>query len=317
VLALPAGRYLAIWWQGEPGTGRHPVRYAVSTPAGRFGAVRTLAPDTGPITSVSAAAGPDGSVLAAWGTPLGGTPSTNQQLAAAILPAGATRFGPVAGIRAARADEGAATVGITAAAGPGGLALGWSEQGSLPALQRASFGPFGASEPAPVPETVLTVDSTDLGRRWAHGPALALPATGPAVAAWAVLGGPGGDSEDVTSGRVLAADRLADGTLGPPRELSDPAAVAAQPQAAASARRAVVSWTTGSFPRYTPHFAVREPDGTWAPGAAGDGRPHRARARPGLLAPRASSPCGRRTAGRGLGGRPARPPVVAVRVLAR
>jgi hypothetical protein len=76
---------VAIWWQGIPGRGRHAVRYAVSDAADHFGATRTLAPDTGPITGVSAAAAPDGTVTAAWGTPLGGTVQTNQQLPYAQL----------------------------------------------------------------------------------------------------------------------------------------------------------------------------------------------------------------------------------------
>jgi hypothetical protein len=266
VLPIASGRYLAIWWQGDPRTGRHPVRYTLSSAKGRFAPARTLARDTGPLTRISAAVGPDESALAAWGTPLSSSPVINQQLDAAILPPGGSRFGPPLHIRAQRADNFAETDGIVAFGGPGGTALGWLEQGSLPELVRAAFGPFPpATSGGPTPETVLTVESNDLGKAWAEGPALALPASGEPLAAWDLLGGAGGESERTTSGRIFAADRAPDGTYGPARRVSAPGTIATQLQAAASQTHAVVTWTIGPFPRYSPQFAVRDATGAFGP----------------------------------------------------
>jgi hypothetical protein len=245
VLPIAGGRYLAIWWQGDPRTGRHPVRYAISSgDAMRFGAVQTLTADTGPLSGVSAAVAPDGSVLAGWGTPL--TRTRNQQAARAVLAPGASRFGPAQRIEAVHADEGAETVDIDTVGGPGGTALTWFEAGRLPALLRAAFG---APDAAPV--TLVELDSRDLGRASAEGPELALPASGEPLTVWALIGGPGGESEEITEGRVFAAGR----------QVSTPGTVATQAQAVASATQAVVTWTTGDYPRYASRFVVRDPEG--------------------------------------------------------
>jgi hypothetical protein len=255
------GRFVAIWWQGIPGTGRHAVRFALSDAAGHFGATRTLAPDTGPSTGVSAAAAPDGTVTATWGTPLGGTVQTNQQLAYAQLAPGATRFGAPTTLRAAAADQGAETTSMHVDAGPGGTALGWTEAGHLPELLRASALTRGA---AATPETVFTLDSSDLGKRYAVGPSFALPAGGLApVAAWAVLGSTGGESESITSGQVFAGERRADGTYSDPTQLSASDTIATLPVAGATRTAAVVAWATGDFGRYGLRYAVRPAGGTF------------------------------------------------------
>jgi hypothetical protein len=255
------GRFVAMWWQGVPGTGGHAVLYAVSDAAGRFGAARTLVPDTGPITGVSAAAAPDGTVTAAWGTPLGGTVQTNQQLAFAQLAPGMSRFGAPTMLRAAGADQGAETAGIHVDAGPGGVELGWTEEGHFPELLRAA-ALTGAA--AATPETVLTLDSSDLGKLYAVGPTFALPAAGLApVAVWSVLGAPGDESESITSGEVFAADRRTDGTYGEPTQLSAPGTISSLPLARATRTAAVVVWATGSFGRYGLRYAVRAPGGTF------------------------------------------------------
>jgi hypothetical protein len=254
VLAM-GGRYLAIWWHGVPGAGRHAVSYALSDLHGRFGAVHTLAADTGPVTGVSAAAAPDGTVTAAWGTPLGGTVATNQQLAYAQLAPGASTFGPTGGLRAAAAGAGAETSGITAFSGPGGVALGWTEAGQLPELLRTAR----PSATTPAPDTVFTLNSPDLGKRFATGPALALPGAGLApIAAWSVSEGPGGESEAITGGAVFAARQLPDGTYGSPARLSAPSTISTQAVAGATQGSSVVVWTTGRFPRYGVQYVVAE-----------------------------------------------------------
>jgi hypothetical protein len=249
------GHYVAIWRQGIPGTSRHAVRYAVSNSAGHFGAVQTLAPDTGPISGVSAAVRLDGTVTAAWGTPLGLPPAQNQQLAYAQLPVSATSFGPIENLTAQAASQGAETVGIDVDAGPGGTALAWTEDAALPELLRTAPLLTGV---APMPQTVLSIASPDLSQTYGVGPVLALPADGLApVAAYAVLGSPGGESEAVTSGSVFAAEPGADGTYGTPVELSDPGTIATQPAAGATNYAAVVAWTTGAYHDYGLKYAVR------------------------------------------------------------
>lgn len=246
-------RYVAIWWQGVPGTGGHAVRYAVSDTRGHFGAARTLAPRTGPLTGVTAAAGPDGTVTAAWGTPLGGTVATNQQLAYARLAPGTAVFGPVGGLRALAADAGAETESIGVAAGPGGTALTWTEAGQLPELLRTA--PLAGSAAA-APQTVFTLDSDDLGKRYAVGPVLALPGAGAPVAAWSVQQSPGGESEAITGGSVFAARAGADGTFPAGTQLSAAGTIATQAVSTATRSTSVIAWSTGRFPRYGLQYAT-------------------------------------------------------------
>lgn len=254
VVGLTGGRFLVIWWQGVPGTGRHAVRYAVSSASGRFGMIRELAADTGPLSSVSAASQPDGSAVAAWGTPL--APPVNQQVAVAALKAGATTFGPPRQIDAVNVAAGAMSAGITATAGPGGTAVTWSESGSLPQLLRTSIE-GGA------PETVLAVDSQDLGALSASGPVLALPAEGAALAAWTVVTAIPGDVSTITGGEVLAATRASDGTYPGAQRLSAAGAVATSPTTAGSENLGIVTWGEGTRqPRL--RYATRTAGGTFS-----------------------------------------------------
>jgi hypothetical protein len=145
--------------------------------------------------------------------------------------------------------------------GPGGTALGWTEAGHFPELLRASPLTRGA---VATPETVFTLDSSDLGKRYADGPTLALPAGGLApVAAWAVLGSTGGESESITGGQVFAAERRADGTYRDPTQLSASDTIATLPVAGATQTGVVVAWATGNVGRYGLHYAVRPAGGTF------------------------------------------------------
>ena len=259
---LAAGdRYVVFWLDGGRRITRPAVRYAVSDAAGRFGRARILAPELRRDNLVTAV-DPTGAVIAAWGTPARrGPPATNQQLAFARLAPGAATFGPTTVLRAAAADQGAETDTITAAAGPGGAALGWSEQGHLPEMLRAA--PLtGATQPAP--ETVFTLDSDDLGKRYAQGPALSLPGGGlPPIAAWSVIDTPQGDFGPTASARVFAAQRRPDGTYGDPVPISPPGTKATGPVAAATRSTAVVAWTTGDIHRNALQYAVRTGNGTF------------------------------------------------------
>ena len=165
-------------------------------------------------------------------------------------------------MRAVAADQGAETEGIHVTAGPGGTALTWTEAGAFPELLRAAQLVPGSM---PTPQTVLSLDSTDLGKRYATGPALALPGHGAPVAGYAVLDGSGGESEQVSGGRVYAAAQRSDGTYGDPVQLSIPGTIATQPVAGATSSSAVITWTTGAFPRYGLRYAVRSPSGTFGP----------------------------------------------------
>ncbi|HEY5142588.1 MAG TPA: hypothetical protein VII98_03720 [Solirubrobacteraceae bacterium] len=118
----------------------------------------------------------------------------------------------------------------------------------------------------PARQTVFTLDSADLGRRYATGPALALPGGGRAPrAAWSVLQSPGGESEAITGGSVFTAPAAPDGTYAGAVQLFAPGTIATQAVAAATGRSSVVAWSTGQFPRYGLQYAVA---GSGAFGAA-------------------------------------------------
>ena len=262
------GRFVAVWQESVPGsTSKRAARYAIASKDGRFGRAQTLAPETGPLSGVAAGRAPDGTIVAAWGTPLSFSPPVNQQLAEATLAPGAPAFTPGPGQRAVRVTQGAEIAGIGVAQSAGGAALTWQEQGSLPQLLRTA-APGGAAS------TVATSESKDLGARSLRGPALAIPATGARSALWADVQGPGGESEQTTGGQVLTATQAADGSWSAPVTLSGPGEIATQPGAGASRSLSAYLWTTGSFPRFGLRYAVRSASGavtaarTLAAGAA-------------------------------------------------
>lgn len=270
------GRFVALWWEGVPGTARHAVRYAIAARDGRFGPAATLAEDTGPLTGVSAGRAANGTIVAAWGTPLVLAPPTNQQLAEATLAPGAPALTPGPGQRAVRVDQGAQIGPIEVAQGAGGAALTWSESGALPQLLRTAAPGGGAAT------TIASSPSTDLGRRFLSGAALALPATGPRSAVWADVQGTGGDTEHTTGGQVLAAVQAPDGTFAAPARLSSPGEIATQPAAGASRSLSAYLWTAGTFPRFGVRYAVR-------PAAGGAVTPARTLASRAVRAPAIAS----------------------------
>ena len=183
------------------------------------------------------------------------TTATNQQLAYARLARGSTTFGPSMVIRAFGAYAGVQTSGIEVVAGPGGTAFAWTEYGRPQELLRIALLGGSAAEN---PETAYSLDSDDFGKRYAIGPALALPGSGAApVVAWATLDGPGGESETVTDGKVFAATRRANGTYGDPVLLSDPSVISSFPLAVATRTTSVVAWSSGSFLHHKLQYAVR------------------------------------------------------------
>jgi hypothetical protein len=261
-LLASGGRYVALWQQTL--AGHRAVRYAIAGANGRFGAPRTLVSAIGPGGGVDANVAPDGTVVATFATPLDVHAGRNQQLAVALLPPGSSRFGLTQTIAAAAADQGAEIDGTHVAAGPGGVALGWTEQAHLPELLRVA--PI-ASNSVGQPQTVLAVDSNDLGKRYGETPQLALPGGGLApVAAWAVVDAIPGESESITGGRIFAAQQQPDGTYAAAQQLSATGTIAMNAAAAATASQAVITWTTGQFPRYRIAFAVRAGAGRFTVG---------------------------------------------------
>jgi hypothetical protein len=297
-----ADRYVVLWWDGVGG--RDTVLYAVSDSAGRFGATRTLAA-TGPNGFLSAGVAPGGTVTAAWYAPycpcLPVYPCPNcipfyPQLAYAQLAPQATTFGPIRIIRSA-INRGSVDR-FTASSGPGGSALAWTESSEITGSFQISSAPSSMARqvtpalPPPdlgdapglvrtqqlepvvraTPETVDTLALPGITKQIASDPILSLPGKGAAaVATWEVRETRGPDGP-VTGGRVRAAVRRADGTYGPPVQLSAPGAVATQPVAAATNASVVVAWSTGRPGSYRLAYTVHIGRDAFAPPRALPGR---------------------------------------------
>lgn len=256
---LAAGdRYVAVWWQGVPATGDHAVRYAVSDARGRFGSARTLTTDTGVETDASAAVTPDGTVVAAWGTP--GTAEVSEQVAYARLLPGTERFEAPRAVAELTANPRAEALGIRVVGGPAGTALTWTQAQTGPELLRTA--PIAADGTA-APATVLALESTDLSVHSADGLTLASPVTGaPGLGAWTVTDQAGDDANEIVGQHVFAAVCLPDGTYGAPTPV-EPGTDAALPAAAATRRTAVLTWRTGTpTGRHGLRYAVERADGT-------------------------------------------------------
>jgi hypothetical protein len=251
-LVAADGRIVAVWHQGVPGKRRDEVRYAIAGRDGRFGPPRTLAVAylSG---GVHAAVARDGNVIAAWQTPLADGADT--QVAVAALAPGATDFGAAQVVSSGTQQElpGSEALASGLFAGPGGLALGYSVQGTLPWLLRvATRGADGSFKP----ETAAEVDD-EQGTASVDGPVVALPATGGLVAAWTVTRQRTAENQAPVSGTLLAAPREADGTFATPVRLSSPGAIARYPTASALSETAIVAWGEGRFDRLRLRYALR------------------------------------------------------------
>ncbi len=218
------GRFVAVWWQGVPGHD-HAVRYAVSDAAGRFGAVQTLRRVDGS-GSVSAAAGPDGSVLATFGNFDGAV--------AATLAPGSDRFGAPQPLAESEFSF------TYAFGGPAGVAVAFH------AGRRLMLAPAGAA-PRPI--------GTVRGNGELYGPVLALRT--PAVAAWALTRTANDDSDDPIAGSVEAATEQPDGSFSAPRRLTArgefPTGVL---QAAATTSHSIVLWPSGNYQRQRLRYSL-------------------------------------------------------------
>jgi len=265
VKVLAAGeRYVALFQLGYKG----PIHYAVSDAAGRFGRTRTLERATGSLSGLSAAADPAGAVIAAWGTRAVPGGHQNQQVGFARLAPGARTFGTPAVVRAAAADQGAEADDVTVAAGPGGAVLGWVESYAHQAPAMLRVAGLGAVRPAP--ETVSSLSSDNIGKRYFATPAPSVPGGGlPRVVAWEV-DTTRVDFGEIGAAHVFAAERRPDGTYGDPVQISGPDTFAEHPVAAATRSAAVVAWTTelAGPGVYGLQYAVRDGAGPFGPARA-------------------------------------------------
>ncbi len=253
------GRLVAVWWALRQ------VRYAIATGA-RFGPAHSVA-RTGEDGSVDAAADAAGDVVVTWDTPI---EDTNPQAAAAVLPAGASRFGPPQTVSAGTLQEapGSLASGMRLFSGPGGMALGYGVERITP--WRLQVAPLAGARFA-APATAGTVQPNN-GTRTFSGPFVALPAQGGAVAAWTVGRYENPESDTLAENRALVAQQQPDGTFGAPVSLGAASAVGV----AATTADVVVAWTSGHRLRYAfrpftaPRTLTSRAAGDFALAAAGD-----------------------------------------------
>lgn len=254
------GHYVAVWAQDLPSSGRRAVRFAMSDAQGRFGRARTVVDDASAQSEVSAAAGPDGTVLATWATPPHGP--VNQQLVFSRLLPGAAAFGAPVVVRAA--EPGGESHEMAAVGGPTGVALTWSELGSAgQSLRTTPVGPDGRVTPT----TALTFAAGDRTVHSAGGPITAASGVGvPALAAWTVTDQTDDELNEVIGQHVFAAVSRPDGTYAPPVAV-DAGRDTTLPAAGATASGSVLTWRVGK-PAERPalRYAVVRADGTLGPG---------------------------------------------------
>jgi hypothetical protein len=233
-------RIVAVWWQGVPGTGGHEVRYALRSPGQRFGRPRDLAAASEG-GGASVILSPDGTTYVAWPTPFA---EGNQEAAVAALGPSATSFGEpqiVSGQVAAETGSAGAEA-PTLFGGPGGIALSYTVDGVQPRLlQIAPRRPDGRFAP---PQTATSVDVSD-GRTGYTAPAVALPASAPAVAVWSLIKTVSPEGSTPVTREVWGAAQGSAGNYQTPTRLSTPSALAQSPLAAAAGSTAIAVWGEG------------------------------------------------------------------------
>lgn len=265
------GRVVVVWGQDLPGRAGGPaIRYAVAAGAARFSSPLTLAlaDDANLGGAVADAAG---DVAVSYQTPpVLGVRAVNAQVAAAVLPAGAREFDAPKVLSADTEQsipfsEGG---GENVFAGPGGVAVGYGVQGTLPWLLRVS-----ALEPAPTfaaPRTAAEVANPPPSVTVYSGPVVALPAEGGAVAAWTV--GREARQKSPASGSLEVAGESANGSFSTPEQLSPSRTASQYPVAAATSDSAIVAWGEGPFDRERLLYSVRPAGSSFtAPRTLGQG----------------------------------------------
>jgi hypothetical protein len=252
-LAASSGRIVAAWNQAAGG-GKAAVRYAIGDARGRFDPVRKLV-SSYPYSNVDVAADRNGNMVISYETPV--SRSANAQLAAAVLPRNATTFNAPQVIsqdtqKSLSGSEAAGNLYV----GPGGLAAGYSVAAVLP--WRMQVATLQDDLSFSTPQTVGTVDN-QVGNHGFYGPAVALPATGAAVATWAPYDTGCGECDEPKTGEVDAAVRQPDGSFATPNPLSRNASRFVQ--AAATTNLAIIVWGEGAFDQERLRYSVHTADG--------------------------------------------------------
>lgn len=244
LLAGRRGLVVISWKRGQR------VFVAVRRGARGFGAHQPIASDSDYGAPPTLALSPGGSVVIGW------SPVAQPAAQAAILRAGALRFGPAQTVSA----PGEPAYLARAVAGPGGAGVAWSLSGpfGLPARGTLRFARLGAGAGFAPPVTLADVHADG-------GPQVALPKLG-VFTAWrhyTSVTEPG-DNDMFSASRVAAAASWVGGAA--PRRLSEPPALAHRPAVAALADRALIAWQQepGSDVASPVHLAVAGADG-WQP----------------------------------------------------
>jgi len=259
-VTVAAGRTTVAWRDSRSGAGS--VAYAISDRGAPFVTHRFSAAAIGSLDNVAADA--DGDVVIAYSTtpsqPPGAAP-LNGQSATVVMPRASTTFSAPQLISqdTAAALPGSESVAARLYAGPGGLAAGFAVEGVLPWLLRVA--PLGPNLAFAAPVTVGTVGNST-GNHGFFGPAVALPAIGQTVAAWAPYDTGCGECEVPKTGELDVAARTPDGTFATPQQLSR--TVSGYVQAAATDDLAIIAWGEGRFNQERLRYALHTPTGTYS-----------------------------------------------------
>jgi hypothetical protein len=178
VAVQPNGRVVAIWRRSA-----RRIAVALARPGHRFDTGKTLAA-IGPLDGGALTIDPrDGTVVVPYGTPLGTTPSVNQQAAVVTLSPTAAAFSSPIVLSATGPGSGAFNEARpVAVSGPGGAAVAYTvsaDPGSLSIARRDADGSWRTRE---LIETAPAVEDV-----FAEGLQATIAADGSAVAAWSVV----------------------------------------------------------------------------------------------------------------------------------
>lgn len=239
-------RTIAFWTVPRRGSPDGVVRYAVSSPAGRFGPARDFGRG-----SVRAAPRGPGEVLAALVTDGG------RRLVRRAWRAGRPAFEP-AGPDMTPVTDGATFGPVTPAYGFGTV-LAWRESGAGP-LRLRTFA-------TATPEDVFTIDAGELRGQTAEGPVVGMPAGGP-LAAWSVVDRIPSGRRDAGRGAIFAATHVSGSGFANAIRLSSASEIATSPSLGATRGLGVIVWRTGRAPTYGVRYATRDVAGTFRPGRA-------------------------------------------------
>ncbi len=254
-------RVVAVWGQDVPGQDsatRSEIRYAIAAANTRFAGARTIAyayyAALGGAVSDAA-----GDIAVAYQTPLV-IGSQGTQAAAAVLPATSSTFDPsqVLSIGTEHSIPFSSAGSASVFSGPGGVAVSYNVEGTLPwQLQVSTLGNgLSFAEPqlageVPNPPPFIT---------WFTGPVVALPSHGGPLVAWTSGRESSAEGSPLT-GSLEAVTGQSAGGYSAPRQVSAPSTLSRYPTAAATSDCAILVWGEGAFDRERLVYSVREAAG--------------------------------------------------------